>query len=124
MEDFDELSLEENHRLAIAYWNDGNFFPAHEAWESCWKQSKGTDEEELFKGLSQLGAGYVHTRRLNHHGAKTLLRRGLSRVERYLPERAGLDLRAIADAAREHADEVERAQEAGESMPEVTPPSV
>lgn len=124
MEDFDELPLEENHRLAIAYWNDRNFFPAHEAWESCWKQSKGTEEEELFKGLSQLGAGYVHARRLNHHGAKTLLRRGLSRVERYLPERRGLDLRAIADAARDHADEVERAQEAGEPMPEVTPPSL
>jgi len=124
MEDFDALSLEENHRLARRYWNDRNFFPAHEAWESCWKQSKGTEEEELFKGLSQLGAGYVHHRRGNPHGTKTLLRRGLSRIERFGPERRGLDLAALADAAREHAGVVEAAQEAGEEMPHLDPPRV
>ena len=122
MEDFDSLSREENHRLAIRYWNDRSFFPAHEAWEAAWKQSKGTDEEELFKGLSQLGAGYVHWGRENHHGAKTLLRRGLGRVRRYGDRRLGIDLAGIVRAAREDADRVEAAQEAGEPMPRLHPP--
>ena len=51
--------------------------------DSARKQSNGTSDEELFKGLSQLGAGYVHLLRGNAHGvAPTLLRRAASRVGR------------------------------------------
>src|SRR5437867_1978062 len=57
LEDYDSLSLEGNHRLGIEHLNAGRFFPAHEAWETCWKQAKGTDEAEFFKGLSQIGGG-------------------------------------------------------------------
>ena len=60
MEDYEALPLEENHRLGIENLNARRFFPAHEAWETAWKRSKGTPDEEFFKGLSQLGAGYVH----------------------------------------------------------------
>ena len=80
LEDYDSLSMEENHRLGIAHLNAGRFFPAHEAWETSWKQAKGTDDAEFFKGLSQLGAGYVHYLRGNPHGAHTLLRRGAKRI--------------------------------------------
>ena len=48
------------------------YFPAHEAWETAWKQARGTDDAEFFKGLSQMGAGYVHLLRGNAHGAITL----------------------------------------------------
>ena len=61
MEDFDSHSLEENHRLGIEHFDAGRFFPAHEAWETAWKQARGTSDEESYKGLSQLGAGYVTT---------------------------------------------------------------
>src|ERR671918_517877 len=63
LEDFDALPLEENHRLAARHLDAGRFFPAHEAWETAWKQAKGTADEEFFKGLSQVGAGYTHYRR-------------------------------------------------------------
>ena len=49
---------EENHELGREHFNAGRFFPAHEAWETAWKQARETDEAEFFKGLSQLGAGY------------------------------------------------------------------
>ena len=124
MEDFEELDLEENHRLGLAYFNAGNFFSAHEAWEACWKASKGTPDEELFKGLSQLGAGYVHYRRENHHGAKTLLRRAASRIGLAGSGWRGLDLPALARIAEEHADTIERAQRAGEDLPELGLPRV
>ena len=55
--DFDVLSLEQNHALAIELFDAGNYFGAHEAWETCWQQARGADDEEFFKGLSQLGAG-------------------------------------------------------------------
>src|SRR3954464_16103360 len=72
--DFDAMSTEENDRAARKFLVDRNFFGAHEAWETAWKQSKGTGDEELFKGLSQLGAGYVHLLRGNANGATRLMR--------------------------------------------------
>ena len=87
LEDFDSMTLEQNHELGRAHVRAGRYFPAHEAWETAWKQARGTDDAEFFKGLSQLGAGYVHLLRGNAHGAKTLMRRASRRVRR-LPGRA------------------------------------
>src|SRR5439155_23162076 len=83
LEDFDNLPLEENHRLGREHFNAGRFFPAHEAWEMAWKQARDTDDAEFFKGLSQLGAGYVHLLRGNRPGTMQLLRRAARRVARY-----------------------------------------
>ena len=70
LEDFDALTaVRQNHRLGREHLNAGRFFPAHEAWETAWKQSRDTTDAEFFKGLSQLGAGYVHLLRGNAHGA-------------------------------------------------------
>ena len=82
LEDFDSLSLDENHELGRAHARAGRWFAAHEAWETAWKQARDTDEAELFKGLSQMGAGYVHLFRGNAHGAATLLRRAAMRIAR------------------------------------------
>lgn len=124
MEDFDRLPLEENHRLAVGYFNAAVFFPAHEAWETCWKQSKGTADEEFFKGLSQLGAGYVHYQRGNHHGAKTLLRRGAGRVAAYGESHRGVSAARLAETALAQADAIETAQRAGRGLPEITFPRI
>jgi hypothetical protein len=80
LEDFDALPLERNHELGRRYVREGRYFPAHEAWETAWKQARGSDEAEFFKGLSQMGAGYVHLQRGNRHGAITLLRRAARRI--------------------------------------------
>ena len=102
MPDFDKLSLEENHELARTYVRQGQWFPAHEAWETAWKQSKGTGDEELFKGLSQLGAGYVHLFRGNAHGATALLARAVRRLSSYPDECRGVSTADLA--ARLEAD--------------------
>ena len=78
--DFDALNVEENHALAIELFNARNFFGAHEAWETCWAQSKGAEEEEFFKGFAQLGAGYTHWMRGNPHGVQALLGRAIERI--------------------------------------------
>ena len=108
LEDFDALPLEANHALGRAHFNAGRFFPAHEAWETAWKQARDTEDAELFKGLSQLGAGYVHLLRGNAHGAVTLLRRAASRVRTYPSGHRGVDGPAVAAAAEVEAVRVER----------------
>jgi len=124
LEDFDNLPLEENHRLGREHFNAGRFFPAHEAWETAWKQARDTDDAEFFKGLSQLGAGYVHLLRGNRHGTMQLLRRASRRIARYPAGHFGVDTAEVSRKAEEDATAVERGEiEPGEDA-EVTAPRV
>jgi len=124
MEDFDSLPLEENHRLGVDHFDAGRFFPAHEAWETCWKQAKTTPDAEFYKGLSQLGAGYTHMRRGNPHGAFTLMRRASGRIARYPGIHLGVDTVALAAAAERDAEAIEAAHRAGRAMPAIDPPTI
>lgn len=108
LEDFDSLSLPENHELGRAHAHAGEWFPAHEAWETAWKQARDTDEAELFKGLSQMGAGYVHLFRGNAHGAATLLRRAALRISRYEDGSRGVATTKLAERLIADADAVDR----------------
>lgn len=110
LEDFDALSLDENHELGRAHARAGEWFAAHEAWETAWKQSRDTDEAELFKGLSQMGAGYVHLFRGNAHGAATLLRRAARRISRYQDGSRGVPTTALAERLMADADGVDRGE--------------
>ncbi len=111
LEDYDALGIEENHELARAHVRAGRYFPAHEAWETAWKQARNTPDAEFFKGLSQMGAGYVHLLRGNAHGAVTLLRRASGRVAAYPDGHRGIPTAALqerleADAAAVGAGEL------------------
>jgi hypothetical protein len=108
LEDFDSLSLEANHELGRRHARAGRWFPAHEAWETAWKQARDTDEAELFKGLSQMGAGYVHLLRGNAHGAAALLRRAARRIGGYDDGHRGVPTKALAARLSADADAVER----------------
>jgi hypothetical protein len=110
LEDFDNLSLEENHRLGREHFASARYFPAHEAWETAWKQSRDTPDAEFFKGLSQLGAGFVHLLRGNRHGAVRLLERAASRIGSYPAGRLGVDCPTVAEAASRLANAVQRGE--------------
>jgi hypothetical protein len=102
--DLDAMTADENHRYALDAFEGGRYFPAHEAWETAWKACKGTPDEEFFKGMAQLGAGYVHVLRGNAHGAEVLLGRAASRIGAYPSPHRGIDAadltkRCLADAA-------------------------
>jgi Domain of unknown function (DUF309) len=124
MEDYDELSMEDNDRLGREAVAAGRWFPAHEAWETAWKQARGTGDEELFKGLSQMGAGYVHLLRGNAHGAMTLLRRAAGRVGAYPDGHRGIATlvlrdKLLADASRVEHGELVPGEEAAFEAPTV-----
>ena len=69
---------------------------------------RDTDEDELFKGLSQMGAGYVHLFRGNAHGAATLLRRAALRIARYPDGARGIPTHALAARLEADAGAVDR----------------
>ncbi|MDH4113080.1 MAG: DUF309 domain-containing protein [Actinomycetota bacterium] len=113
LEDYDSMTLEQNHEVGREHMRARRFFPAHEAWETAWKQARGTDDAEFFKGLSQMGAGYVHLLRGNAHGAKTLLRRASRRVKQYPEGHHGIATGALHDKLEADAAAVE----AGDMVP-------
>lgn len=104
--DFDAMTLAQNHATGCRLADEGNWFGAHEAWETAWKQARGTGDEEFFKGLSQMGAGYVHLFRGNAHGARTLLRRGAGRVANYPDPHLGIATGSLAGLLARLADDV------------------
>ena len=113
LEDYDSMSLEDNHDLGRRYMREQRFFPAHEAWETAWKQARGSGDEEFFKGLSQMGAGYTHLRRGNAHGTMVLLRRAAGRIGVYPDPHRGIATTALKDRLLADASRVE----AGELVP-------
>jgi hypothetical protein len=106
LEDFDAQSIEENHDSGIRAVREGRWFPAHEAWETAWKQARGTGDEEFFKGLSQMGAGYVHLLRGNAHGVIVLLGRAVSRIDRYPDPHRGIATGRLVARLRRDAERV------------------
>jgi predicted metal-dependent hydrolase len=121
LEDFDVLPLAEVEALARSHFNAGRYFGAHEAWETVWRQERGSDDEEFFKGLSQIGAGYTHYLRGNAHGARALLERGLGRIEAYGPRHRDIDVEGLLRAGLEHLSAVAEAERSGGPLPHLDP---
>ncbi len=107
LEDYDAKTVEENHELGRRAMRDGRYFPAHEAWETAWKQARGSGDEEFYKGLSQMGAGYVHLLRGNPHGTKTLMRRAARRIGAYPDPHLGIATASLAERLEAEAVRVE-----------------
>jgi uncharacterized protein len=66
----------------LAHYRAGEFFAAHESWESLWLVAQ--EPEKMFlQGLIQVTAAFHHLQRNNPVGAARLFARALLRLERY-----------------------------------------
>jgi uncharacterized protein len=63
----------------LRLYRTGNFFEAHEHWESVWHRSQGTDKT-LLRALIQLAAACHHFERGNRRGTRSLLNAALRRL--------------------------------------------
>ncbi|GAB4326922.1 MAG: DUF309 domain-containing protein [Dehalococcoidia bacterium] len=122
LEDYENLSIAENHRLGVEHFNAGRFFPAHEAWEAAWRKAEGTADKEFFQGLAQLGAGYTHYLRGNAHGARVLLERSLAKLEPYGSHHYGLDLAHLLPVVAANARLFGVCEREGRPLPAITVP--
>jgi hypothetical protein len=96
--DFDwaEGPLAEGLRL----YNAGEFFTAHEAWESMWL--KALEPEKTFlQGLIQVTAAFHHLQSDNRLGTVLLLQGELRRLDRYPASFGGISVDLLCDDVRE-----------------------
>ena len=93
------ITVPGNFQKACSDFNEGRFFECHEWLEEIWQEERG-GVRDLYKGLIQIAAAFVHWSRGNFVGADRLLRTGIGYLQPYRAEGAmGFDVEAIARAA-------------------------
>src|SRR2546423_1699836 len=75
----------------VLLFNRGDFFEAHEAWESLWMETFGP-EKQFYQGLIQAAVGLCHFCNGNLRGAAKLYRSSRDYMARYGSPFLGLDV--------------------------------
>jgi predicted metal-dependent hydrolase len=84
----------------IRLFNEGEFWHAHEQWESCWIGS-AEPESTFYKGIIQAAAALVHWKKGNPRGLRRNWEKSRPKLVALPPAMLGLDIRAlIADMDR------------------------
>jgi predicted metal-dependent hydrolase len=113
--DWTEGPLAEGLRLYKA----GEFFTAHEAWESVWLKSP-EPEKTFLQGLIQVTAAFHHLQRDNRLGTVLLLEAALRRLDRCPPCFGGISVGLVCEDVRECL----RRLEAGETASQLASPRI
>ncbi len=95
------ITVPGNLRIACDQMNSGQYFECHETFEEIWQEEQGP-VRDLYKGLIQVAAAFVHVRRNNHFGANRLLTTALGYLQPYREGGAlGFDVERICREAEE-----------------------
>jgi hypothetical protein len=103
----------------LQLYNAGEFFKAHEAWESVWMRSS-EPEKTFLQGLIQVTAAFHHLQKNNRLGTVLLLQAALSRIERYPHGFGGISLSGLCRDIREQL----RLLDLGEPTANLAPPRI
>ena len=100
----------------IRQFNAHEFWHAHESWESIWLDAPEPDKTFL-QGIIQIAAAFYHHQKKNHEGMRSLMRRGLAKVEGFPAGYRGVCLENLRRAVRNWLD----ADARGEALPRAYP---
>src|SRR5437773_12338647 len=81
-------------RRGVALFNAGLYFECHELLEGVWRATPGP-ERAFYHGIVQAAAAFYHYEKRNFHGAKTLLTKGLQKLEGFPDHYRGVNLGAF-----------------------------
>jgi len=97
----------------------GEFFAAHEAWESRWLESQ-EPEKTFLQGLIQVTAAFHHLQRNNPVGTTRLLQAALRRLEPYSASFGGISVTLLREDIRDRL----QALKSDEPAPGLAPPRI
>jgi len=78
----------------IEQFNQQEFYACHDTLEAIWLEAS-EPERTLYQGILQIAVAIYHLSNQNLRGAMILLGEGISRLSRYQPEYAGLDIQQL-----------------------------
>jgi len=95
------ITVPGNLQRSCDEFNSGKFYESHESFEEIWQLEAGP-VRDLYKGLIQIAAAFVHLSRGKYIGAERLLRTAMAYLEPYRAGGAlGFDVEAICRAAED-----------------------
>lgn len=94
------LLLDPRLALALASFNAGDWYAAHDHFEELWHETQGPMRTAL-QGVLQIAVANVHLESGNMHGATVLLGEGIGRLARVESDALGLDMMALRTLAVE-----------------------
>lgn len=102
----------------LRLYDSGEFFTAHEAWESVWLKAPEPTKTFL-QGLIQVTAAFHHWQRGNRLGTLLLLQAALRRLEKYPPVFGGICVARLCHDIRERLHILERSDDC-----QIVPPCI
>lgn len=78
----------------LAFFNAGEYFEAHEALESAWRDEPGPIRE-LYQGILQAAVTYLHIQRGNYHGAVKVSARAQVKLRTWPDQCRSVDVAAL-----------------------------
>jgi predicted metal-dependent hydrolase len=90
----DTPTYDPRYLAGIVLFNRGDFFEAHEVWESIWMETSGP-EKKFYQGLIQAAVGLCHFCNGNGRGAVKLYKSSREYMNRYDAHFLGLDQTAF-----------------------------
>ncbi len=87
-------SYDPRYLAGILLFNRGDFFEAHEVWESLWMDTAG-DDKRFYQALIQAAVALCHFCNGNLRGAAKLYHSSRAYMERYASPHLGLDIAAF-----------------------------
>jgi uncharacterized protein len=80
----------------VRWFNEENFFQAHEVWEDLWMERRDPSRT-FYQGLIQVAVCLHHFGRRNTRGARKLYHSSRRHLEPFCPRHEGLDLAKLLD---------------------------
>jgi len=109
----------------INYFNECEFFEAHEAWEDLWANMEGPSRK-FYQGLIQVAVCLHHFGNGNIRGAKKLYNSSTNYLQPYGPVHANLDVQKLLTELKtccadilESTEEYPKAEMNPETIPEI-----
>ena len=104
MPETDGSSIDDHYRLGLELARQGEYFAAHEAFESAWRAAAPVDRD-FFQGLVHTVVFAYQAGRCKPVGAERQRGKALRRLAPYAPSYRGLDVtRALAALDRAEPD--------------------
>lgn len=89
----------------INYFNDKNFYDAHEIWEELWNEYKLKDAI-FIQGLIQISVAYFHITNSNLRGSRSLFKKSLPKLKKFPSNHRSLNLFEIINYVEESEKKV------------------
>jgi predicted metal-dependent hydrolase len=80
----------------VRLFNSRKFFEAHEALEEVWLKAEG-GQKTFLHGLIQVAAAFHHHSKGNQAGFRSLLGKGLNKLDKFGDHVEGIDLGALRE---------------------------